>query len=360
VALFTAAAIATGQRVFDRPASDPLSVVYFDLEMTESDVAERLEEMGYGPESDLSRLHYYLLPNLPPLDTAEGGAVALSIAVRHAADLIIIDTTSRVLSGEENSSDTLRAFYMFTGLPLKSTGATLWRLDHAGKDPSRGQRGTSAKADDVDLVWSLSTREGGFQLRATHRRQSWVPETVDLVRLEDPLRYELAAELSWPSGTTETAELLSHLGVPLDATTREAQAALKAAELRVRRQLVVAAVKWRNSGYVTLGTTLGTTFFEKAGTSAGTNDEIDTGTAAGTAGTNTTGKGGGFPLSRGEPPPAQFWRATTPDYPCSVCGETNWLKRAVGGWVCATCKPWATVVVPAVASEPVEPETIEL
>jgi ribosomal protein L37AE/L43A len=35
---------------------------------------------------------------------------------------------------------------------------------------------------------------------------------------------------------------------------------------------------------------------------------------------------------------------TTPEHPCEVCGEMNWLKRAVGGWVCGTCKPWLTTV----------------
>lgn len=269
LALDVAARLATGTRVLDQPAGDPIHVDYYDLEMTEDDLAERLVDLGYGPDSDLSHLHYYLLPTLPPLDTPEGGATITALAKRDAAELLIIDTTSRVLGGEENQADTLRALYINAGLPLKAAGVTVWRLDHAGKDLSRGQRGTSAKADDVDLVWELLMRDKGLRLRATHRRQSWIPETIDLLRLEDPLRHVRAEEASWPAGTTETADLLDALGVPAGASTRDAQKALSAAGRGQRRAVVTAAVKWRRRAFVVTGTTPGTTSGEEAGTSDG-------------------------------------------------------------------------------------------
>src|SRR5205823_2611131 len=53
-------------------------VLYFDYEMTEDDLYERLQDMGCGPEVDLSRLRYALLPTLPPLDTRDGGAALLA------------------------------------------------------------------------------------------------------------------------------------------------------------------------------------------------------------------------------------------------------------------------------------------
>lgn len=244
VALGVAARLATGQRAFDQPAGEPVHVVYLDLEMTEDDLAERLEDMGYGPDSDLSHLHYYLLPTLPALDTPEGGEALLAIALFHKAALIIIDTTSRVLGGKENDSDTLRAYHLFTGLRLKAAGFTVWRLDHAGKDLARGQRGTSAKADDVDLVWELTAREDGLRLRATHRRQSWIPETVDFVLLDDPLRHERAAE-SWPAGTKEMAATLDACGAPISASSREATSVLKQAGKQARRTVLLAALRYR-------------------------------------------------------------------------------------------------------------------
>ncbi len=69
--LYLAASIATG------PA--PCVVVYLDYEMSEQDVFERLQDIGFGPETDLSRLKYALLPNLPPLDTADGARALTAI-----------------------------------------------------------------------------------------------------------------------------------------------------------------------------------------------------------------------------------------------------------------------------------------
>jgi len=213
--------------------------------MTEDDLYERLSDMGFVPESDLSHLHYYLLPALPALDTPEGGEAVLSIARRHDAGLIIIDTTSRVLTGKKNDADTLRAFYQWTGLPLKADGRTVWRLDHSGKDMGKGQRGTSAKNDDVDLVWELTAREGGgLRLRATYRRQSWVPEVVDLVKLEDPLRHERAAE-SWPVGTVELAKLLDQLEIPLGHGNTLTRRVLKEHGKGARNEVIAAAIRYR-------------------------------------------------------------------------------------------------------------------
>jgi hypothetical protein len=236
---------ATGQRVLDRPEGDPLTVVYFDLEMTEDDLYERLEDMGYGRETDLSHLFYYLLPALPPLDTFAGGQKVLEIARLHNADLVVIDTTSRVLGGPENDSDTMRAFYMYTGLPLKADGRTVLRLDHAGKSLERGMRGTSAKNDDVDLVWELKAEdEDAVKLRATHRRQSWVPETVIMSRRPDPLRHERTAS-TWPQGTAWLAEELDKLGIPVEWGARKVRKTLRENNVSARNETVAAAIRYR-------------------------------------------------------------------------------------------------------------------
>ncbi|MCK9487491.1 MAG: AAA family ATPase [Dehalococcoidia bacterium] len=258
LSLDVAARIATGRRVLDHPSGAPRSVVYLDLEMTETDLFERLEDMGYGPETDLSHLHYYLLPSLPPLDTADGGAALREIAAFHDAALVIIDTTSRVLAGAENESDTLRALYRHTGQLLKADGRTVWRLDHSGKDPERGQRGTSAKNDDVDLVWELSLREGGIRLRATHRRQSWVPEFLDLVRAEEPLRHERAAE-SWPAGAIALASRLDALLADRGISVRSARDLLREHGEGARNDVLAAALRYRRERDEEPGNTSGNT-----------------------------------------------------------------------------------------------------
>lgn len=228
-------------------------VVYLDYEMGEDDLHERLVDMGYGPADDLSRLLYALLPSLPPLDTPEG-ARALDelldgVQSRHPDEhlTVIIDTTGRAVQGDEDKADTIRSFYRWTGIGLKRRGATWARLDHAGKDVTKGQRGTSAKGDDVDVVWRVERDDTGLLLRRDASRMSWVPERVAFIRLDDPLRYVRAA-VAWPAGTADCAADLTALGVPVDTSSTTALAALRAAGKSRRKAVVLAALKYRKEG----------------------------------------------------------------------------------------------------------------
>jgi hypothetical protein len=242
LSLYMAAKLATGR--------EPVVACYLDFEMTEADLFDRLEDMGYGPESDLSRLSYALLPDLPPLDTPAGGDALMAHldAVQSCWPghhlVVFIDTIARAVRGEENSADTFRDFYTYTGIRLKRRGATWMRLDHAGKDPDRGQRGSSGKGDDVDVVWQLKQTENGVTLRRHRARMSWVPERVTLKLSESPLAF-VPLTGDWPAGTGEVANILARLEVPLNATTREAAAALHTIDEGRRRSLVVAAQRFR-------------------------------------------------------------------------------------------------------------------
>jgi hypothetical protein len=245
LALWLAAGLATGARLLNAP-NPPIDVLYLDYEMTEDDLVERLENMGYGPHSDLSRLHYALLPSLPGLDEPEGGKVVVELARAVGAELVVIDTFGRAVHGDENDADTVRAWYRWTGLNLKAEGRAFVRVDHAGKDLDKGQRGTSAKNDDVDIVWRLARQDGDtFRLTAKKRRMSWVPEVVDLTMIEEPtLAYRLVSG-SYPAGTKEVADTLDELGVPVDASRRNASKALSDAGRGARAAVVGAAIKWR-------------------------------------------------------------------------------------------------------------------
>lgn len=236
--------LATGQHILSQASGEPIDVCYFDLEMTESDLFERLSDMGYDADTDFSHFHYYMLPNLPPLDTPEGGAAVMQIVQRHNAQVVVIDTTSRVIDGPENDADTLRALYICTMLPMKAAGVTVLRLDHAGKDIEKGQRGSSAKNDDVDLVWRLTAHDLGVTLTATHRRQSWIPETVELEIREDPLVY-IQTAATWPTGTSEAAALLDKLGVPLDFSKPKAREILRANDKKMANVLLGKAISYR-------------------------------------------------------------------------------------------------------------------
>ncbi len=242
------AAAASGRSVLGYPPRDPISVLYVDLEMTEADLRERLTDLGYGPDVDLSRLHYYQLPPLPPLDSEFGGEILTSIAIKREVQVVCVDTMARAVSGAENDADTMRAFYRHTGRILKSAGIALVRLDHQGKEEEKGQRGSSAKADDVDVVLRLTRLDfKTLKLTRTHSRVPWVPlETMIVQELEPELRHRTSAD-AVPAGTQDCAIALDELEVPLDATAATALATLRRADRGARKTVVLAALKYRRA-----------------------------------------------------------------------------------------------------------------
>jgi hypothetical protein len=248
---------ALGHPVLERRCNTPLRTLYLDFEMTREDVAERVEAMGFGPgnAANLEPLAYHVLPAIPPLDTAAGGAAVLAWARDHQADLVVFDTMARAVAGPENEADTYRDYYRHTGSLLKAAGIATLRLDHSGKEQDRGQRGSSAKADDVDVVWRLKPRENDqFTLECTHRRMGWVPQKVELVRLSDPLKY-LQVTHTWPAGTKEAAQSLDELGAPLEITHRAARALLREAGRTAGSEALLAALRYRRDTHGTDGGT---------------------------------------------------------------------------------------------------------
>lgn len=178
------AALATGKPFLAKPETEPITVVYVDYEMTEGDVKERLQDFGYGPDDDLSRLRYIVIPIINPLDTEQGAAEFLAATNEIGPDLVAIDTMSRAVSGEENESKTSNDLYRLTIMPLKSAGITVARADHVGKDRSKGARGSSAKTADVDIEWQMKVDGNAVTLEPT-ARMGWV-EPVHMVRDSDP------------------------------------------------------------------------------------------------------------------------------------------------------------------------------
>ncbi len=246
LSLWLAARIATGGHNLTGEVMEPRRVMYLDYEMTESDLFERLEAMGYGPDADLSRLCYALFPTLPPLDTAAGGQGLMHMAKAARAEVVIIDTFIRAVEGDENDANTTAAFDRFSGRALKSQGIAWVRMDHSGKDPTKGARGSSAKNDDVDIVWQMTANEEGYSLKAVKRRMGWVPETVGIIKRDDPtLTFHTSIEAAVPAGTVTVIELLDTLGVDPHASRRQAENAVREAGQKVRTAVVAAAQKRR-------------------------------------------------------------------------------------------------------------------
>jgi archaellum biogenesis ATPase FlaH len=166
-------------------------VLWLDREMTEEDAKERLEDMGYKPD-DLTNLIYFLYPPLPWLDTEQGGEDLVELAKLHNADVVVLDSLSKFVRGDEQDSSTATNFYVYSMLALKEEGIASITIDHTGKDVTRGARGTSAKKDNVDLYMEITRVTGvGARLTTGKQRHSWVKPSYVYRRLTDPIRYNV-------------------------------------------------------------------------------------------------------------------------------------------------------------------------
>ncbi len=177
------------------------------------------------------------------------------VAQHRAARLVVLDTVSRVIDGDEDASDTFRALYRHVVIPLKAAGTAVLRLDHSGKDVSRGQRGSSSKNDDVDAVWLLTRRtDGKLDLRRTHSRTNHGAEYVEIVRRLSPLRHDVPTFGSAPSEADEVARRLDVLGVPRDAGRPAAREALNASGYKVSNPVLAQTVRQRKAAARLSGT----------------------------------------------------------------------------------------------------------
>jgi hypothetical protein len=219
-------ALATGRPFLDTPKGEPKRVLYLDYEMTENDLAERVEDMGYGLEEQAllsENFAYYLSPNLPALNTAAGATQLLALADYHEPDLLIVDTLSRVFEGDENGAEAFQKLYRLAWMPLKQRGVTVVRADHTGHNESGRGRGSSAKGDDVDVAWTLKKSDAGVRIECKAARVSWVPKRFDLIRSDDgtaPI-HRMAAARGWLPGTAEWVDLLNEIDAPADLGERK-------------------------------------------------------------------------------------------------------------------------------------------
>lgn len=228
-----AANLACGRDALGFRPARPIRVVVLDHENDpRSDTRDRLRKMGFKP-ADLSNLFVLSYPIMAPLDTYSGGQQALAIALRHEADLVVIDTVSRAIEGEENDNNTWLQFYRNTGVLLKRAGIAMLRLDHSGKDESKGQRGGSAKTSDVDLVWRLSevVKDQTYKLECTHNRMQVHEKTITLTRTQFPLGHAVESggrASAWFAERDEMIRMLDKVNAPLDVSLRAAALIVKA------------------------------------------------------------------------------------------------------------------------------------
>ncbi len=245
IALELAAALATGNPVLGNPAREPITVVYIDVENRQTSLVERLQAYGYKP-GDLGRLVLFSFPSIAALDSLTGGQQILALAVTHQAAIVIIDTTSRVVAGKENDADTYHALYRHTVIPLRARGIAMLRLDHPGKDVTRGARGSSAKKGDVDTEWLLAKlSENTFSLDRQKERENHGDPRIGLRRCSEPLRHEVTSGSGDRAG--ELAAELDRLNVPPGTGRVIAGKALRDAGIKVRANDLAEALRRRNA-----------------------------------------------------------------------------------------------------------------
>jgi len=220
-----ATAIARGSEVLGTTPKRAYRVLYVDFENDPKvDTRDRLKAMGYGPD-DLGGLVVLSFPTMAALDTAAGAEELLSAAAVYGCEVIVIDTVSRAIKGEENENDTWLNFYRHTGLAVKQAGLALIRLDHTGKDEAKGQRGGSAKSGDVDAVWRLSkVTDTTFRLDCEAARLPIAEKTLVLHRESSPRLFHrvdaAGAMAAWGAKVEHLVDLLDANDVPDDASQK--------------------------------------------------------------------------------------------------------------------------------------------
>lgn len=264
VTLAVCAAVATGRPILGEPNHEgPRDVLYLDYEMTAADLQERLEALGYNAGDDLSHLHYALLPSLPPLNSDAGSRAIRDLAHLVDAVVVVIDTMGRAVTGEENSPDSYRDFARTTGIMLKAAGRAVLRTDHAGKDKERGQRGSSAKNDDVDVVIRIDPVQDGWTLTRTHSRVAWVPERVTVTKQESDdglvLEIERGRGRPYAEGTKELVAAMRSLGANGTTSWRAARELITATDgaVKARNSAISDCLRWMRIEDTNLGISVG-------------------------------------------------------------------------------------------------------
>ena len=226
----------------------PHHILYVDFENDpQNDIVARLKAMGFTL-NDLEYLHYLSFPSLRPMDTDGGGVDLLTVALAYGAEAVVVDTASRTISGPENDNDTWLAWYRHTGLRLKQANIAYVRLDHTGKDESKGQRGGSAKSGDVDAIWKLTADAKGevVILRCEDKRFPITETYLPMRRQESPLGHHLdrtAAAKSRETLLQACIADLDRLGIPATDGRTKAWTALKEAGATHHSSRIVGAAQ---------------------------------------------------------------------------------------------------------------------
>ena len=231
-------------------------VVDFENDM-HRDVSRWLRNLGYSDDpAYFENIRYISMPSVEALNTPKGGSAVLLAALEHQADVVVIDTLSRSIDGDENDASTFLEWYRHCGMPLKREGVAVVRLDHLGKSAEKGARGSSAKMGDVDLAWELRPSEAAtYRLVCTKHRmplaeQHFAVRRVDEVWqgdvLASPLRHEVEVHQTEHGGRVESViARLDAADVPANASVRTVKAMKEELGIVAKSDVIEDAVRRR-------------------------------------------------------------------------------------------------------------------
>jgi hypothetical protein len=205
-----AACAAAGKSILGFPPIEPLKVLYLDNENSiEGDVLPRFEDMGFQKD-ELDNLAYLSFPQIPSLNLKEGGEIFTQLLEKFQPKLVILDTFSRFVDGDENQAITVQEFYRQCGIVMKREKIAYIRIDHMGKDEEKKVRGSIAKRDDVDLIWKMKevSPNSRYELINEKSRPLLPEKRLILDRTTKPLAHRILSGTDWISliAKAESAE----------------------------------------------------------------------------------------------------------------------------------------------------------
>lgn len=250
LALNLAAAAAAGRPRPDGQPQDPITILYLDMENGKNDLRKRLHNMQFSP-ADLENLIYISFPNTAPLDTQKGAEQLFELVARYEPDLVIFDTISRFLQGDENDSRPWLDMYRISFAPLKNKGIAVLRLDHTGKDATKGERGSSAKTSDIDESYYLTydRTKGTRTIKHELTRTGAGHDKITLAIRENPFRHTLPNVLDTleHDPILQLIHELDQIGVPSLANRKEAREFIKNTSIRASNDKLQEAVNRRRA-----------------------------------------------------------------------------------------------------------------
>ncbi|TWS19388.1 AAA family ATPase [Tsukamurella asaccharolytica] len=208
-----------------RALARPLSVLYIDGELGER-WWHKYTDANAAP-MDLPDFHLVTLNDQAPtwgaLCTEHGAAefvgFVLELHEEIGIDVVVLDTLSAFVGGEEIDNDTWLTFDRLVTLKLKKVGLTLVYVDHTGHSNQRARGASAKKAKlDVEVVMTLpgedphllelSTKMPEGKMRNGHDGH---PLEVRVRRMLNPLSHERVPVGKLAASADPVAELTKEL-----------------------------------------------------------------------------------------------------------------------------------------------------